>query len=891
LIVLVLCVALASSVRAQSGDARVVAGIVRDSTGAVLVRATVVITTINGSNPVTTTTDARGRFTFRGLTRDSYRISASAAGFAELTRTIQVRGSETTTVEFVLRPAIAERVEVTSQGLSATTGLNSMTLAGPTLEALPDDVGSLLQRVRELAGATDTLGQVEVTVDGFRQLLWIPPKQAIQAIRISSNSFSPEFAQPGQPRVDIITKPGTDRTRGDFAANFSNEALSARNALATQDPAGQLREVTGYVSGPIVPQRWTFAVYGGRWRQQQDTVINATVLDASYTPTTRVETVATPSRVDNLWLGTSLQVGTQHTLAVSFSRTTTKAGNLGLESGLDLPTRSYNRTTSIDGVRGTLTSVPSPRAFNELRVQVGPERSTIQAVSAAPAVVVFDAFSDGGNQNNLLSATYHREMLVTDAVTVSVPQHTLKFGIDARLTDRQYTDLTNAGGTFLFGSDFERNAAGVPLQTVIAPLERYRRTLLGVTGYGPSQFFMKRGDPDVRFRDDAAGVFAQDDWSPTSRLSLSYGVRTEWQTVASEPRIGLRFGMAMALDDARKNVLRVGAGTFYQRIEPELTLDVTRLDGQHQEQVQIDQPPFFPAIPPNLEALPASLSTIYVQDSELRAPRIFMGATVFERQLTPGTFLTTKYNFHDGVDLLRTRNINAPGPAGVRPDPSLGQVLQYESTGRLRRHEASAGWRWNGSRGMVFVNYIYVHARSDTDGRTTVPADGSRLDLEYGPTATDREHSATAGGHLTVGGGLMISPYLTTAASRVFNLTTGFDNNGDGLFADRPAIVAANTPGAIQTPYGWLLADRPADAMMVTRNAGREPFMLRLDLRVSRMFRISPNAALALAANIENVLNRANFEGVNGVVTSSSFGTANRAGGPRRLYAAAGFSF
>ena len=149
----------------------------------------------------------------------------------------------------------------------------------------------------------------------------------------------------------------------------------------------------------------------------------------------------------------------------------------------------------------------------------------------------------------------------------------------------------------------------------------------------------------------------------------------------------------------------------------------------------------------------------------------------------------------------------------------------------------------------------------------------------------------TAGSNLTVAGGVIISPYLTTASGRVFNLTTGFDNNGDGLFADRPAVVAANTPGAIQTPYGWLLADRPADAVMVTRNAGREPFTLRLDVRVSRAFHFSPNAALVLAANVENVLNRANFEAVNGVVTSSSFGSANRAAVPRRLYVAAGFSF
>ena len=39
-----------------------------------------------------------------------------------------------------------------------------------------------------------------------------------------------------------------------------------------------------------------------------------------------------------------------------------------------------------------------------------------------------------------------------------------------------------------------------------------------------------------------------------------------------------------------------------------------------------------------------------------------------------------------------------------------------------------------------------------------------------------------------------------------YNITTGFDNNGDGNFNDRPQYAAAGTPGAIQTPWGcWRL--------------------------------------------------------------------------------------
>jgi hypothetical protein len=125
----------------------------------------------------------------------------------------------------------------------------------------------------------------------------------------------------------------------------------------------------------------------------------------------------------------------------------------------------------------------------------------------------------------------------------------------------------------------------------------------------------------------------------------------------------------------------------------------------------------------------------------------------------------------------------------------------------------------------------------------------------------------------------------------VFNITTGYDNNGDGIFTDRPALVAVDTPGAIHTPYGSLLASRPAEAVMLQRNAGRDPASVRFDLRASRAFRYRPGGALVVTASVENLLNRANFEGGNGVLTSSSFGDPKRAGSPRRISLSSGLSF
>lgn len=648
----------------------------------------------------------------------------------------------------------------------------------------------------------------------------------------------------------------------------------------------------------MVPRRWSFVVYRGYWTQQQNQVINATILDANNQPASYLDTVAVPSRVDNLWIGSTYQITPLHTLAVSFSGTTERANNLGLDNGLDLEERAYRRTATNRAVRTTLTSVPSTRVLNELRAQVNPNHSTSRADSSAPAVLVFDAFNSGGNQGALFMATDHVDFDVADTLTLYAKKHSLKVGVDARSTNRRYIDSTNAGGVFVFGADFERDASGRPLagdagdRPLISPLEHYRRTLLGLSGYTPTQFWLTRGNPEVGFRQTWMGAFAQDDWIASPRLTLSYGLRTEWQTASSQPALGVRAGLAHALDDGHKNVVRAGVGVFFQQIAPELTLDVTRLDGRHQTQVVIDNPPFFPSVPTEIAGAAASLPTMYVKDDALRTPAVWISAVSYERGVTEHTFLTLKYSFQHGVDLLRTRNINAPDLTGTRPFEAYGPVLQYESAGRLQRQEVVSGWRWNaGAHGSFFANYSYIHARSDTDGRTTVAADPSRQEEEFGPAAADRTHSATIGANVSLPAQVQVSPYLMAASGRVFNISTGFDNNGDGLFVDRPALVAPGSPGAIQTPYGTFLADRPADARMVVRNAGRDPAAMRLDLRVARSFRYRTGGMFVVAGNVENVFNRANFEGVNGVVTSPSFGMAKRAGLPRRVNLAASFSF
>lgn len=78
-------------------------------------------------------------------------------------------------------------------------------------------------------------------VDGFSggQL---PSKDAIREIRINQNPFSPEYDRIGFGRIEIFTKPGTDKFHGSVGYNFANDKWNSRNAYAARKASPRDRE-------------------------------------------------------------------------------------------------------------------------------------------------------------------------------------------------------------------------------------------------------------------------------------------------------------------------------------------------------------------------------------------------------------------------------------------------------------------------------------------------------------------------------------------------------------------------------------------------------------------------------------------------------------------------
>ncbi|MDP9171388.1 MAG: TonB-dependent receptor, partial [Acidobacteriota bacterium] len=366
----------------------------------------------------------------------------------------------------------------------------------------------------------------------------------------------------------------------------------------------------------------------------------------------------------------------------------------------------------------------------------------------------------------------------------------------------------------------------------------------------------------------------QDDWRLRPGLSLSGGLRYETQTNAHDwsdiaPRLGLAWAIGKPQSGVVKNVIRAGFGIFYDRLSESLTLDALRQNGIRQQQFLISNPTFYPAIPSLASLASGALpQTIRETDAQWRAPAMYQMAIAYERQLPKHVTVSTNYVHTAGVPWLRSRNINAPLPGpGVRPFGGLNSIYLYETSGVYRQSQltTSVNARIN-SRLSLTGYYFYGKAMSNSDGAGTFPANQYDLSTEYDRAGFDIRHRLQFNGSIATRWGFRFSPFLTLTSGRPYNITTGADLNGDGLFADRPSFAAnPAAPGVRITRYGALNATPLPGETIIPRNFAEGPGLIAANLRVARIFNLGEHSAgkdserqLVFSVNARNILNHPN---------------------------------
>jgi hypothetical protein len=953
---------LTASGRQQGGAS--VQGRVTDERGGLLVGASVALVDSAGREQ-TFRTDGEGNYRFGDLAPGKYTLRVAATNFAPAEAELSVSPGARVSRDVNLGVALEKTEEVTIASeppVSIENRGGGVTLRDEELEALPDDPDELASALQSLAGPSFGPDGGQITIDGFEGAR-LPPRSSIREVRLSDNPLIAERDLPGFGGIQILTRPGTDKLRGSTYLGFMDESFNARNPFAERRADFQFRQYGGSLSGPIVPQRTSFFVDAEHNQTDDNDIVNATVLDAAtLQPSRFVTTVLTPMRRTYVGPRFDYQINPDHTLIARYSYFRNAQENLGV-STFSLPERAYDQTFQTHTVQLTETAVLSKTAVNEIRFQYVRNRRDLKALNDEHAVNVLDAFMGGGAQvGNSFFEDDRFEL--TNITTFARGNHTIRFG--GRLRAVRVTDFSenNFGGTYIFAGglapSLSFDAGGNPVageQITVTSLERFRRTLdlqrrglspeqVIALGGGPTQLALSGGDPEAGVSQVDFGGFIQEDWKARPNLTLGLGLRYETQSNITSrfnfaPRLFISWAPDYRNNRPAKTVIHAGFGMFYERASENLTLQSLRFDGLAQQRFITADPQvlaLFPVVP-SAELLAGPLAQAVTRlDPGLQAPYSYTSGLILERQLPARFTLTTYVLTYDTRHLLRSRNVNAPlpgsltpeSPGGIRPDPTRGDVYQFESSGKQKMRQFNVGIRNQFSRTLsLFASYGLMKVRNDSDGPFSFPADSYDLRSEYGAASFDVRHRFNLGGSVEVPRlKLTLSPIVVASSGRPFNIITGSDNNGDGIFNDRPAFADGATPerDLARTPFGdFDLKPKPGQTI-IPRNFGRGPSFFSVNVRVSRQFGFghvnAPAAAtggpaqggqrsrapeakpysVTLSLFFYNLLNHANLNTPVGNLSSQLFGQSlstvgsfggggNPAAGNRRVQASVRFNF
>src|SRR5579864_217763 len=264
---------LSTSLLAQTATLR---GVVTDESGAVIPSAKVTANGPNGARSANTGND--GSYTLAGLSPGDYTVEASTAGLV-LPEPVQITLSAGVRALNLQLKLAATRQEITVQESDATvstdaaSNASAVTIKGSDLDALSDDPEDLQSDLQALAGPSAGPNGGQIFIDGFSggQL---PPKESIREIRINQNPFSPEYDKLGYGKIEIFTKPGSDKYRGTAQWNFANDFWNTRNPYSAEKAYFLLNEFEGNAGGPLT-KRSSFTVDAQRNMVDNGSITNA----------------------------------------------------------------------------------------------------------------------------------------------------------------------------------------------------------------------------------------------------------------------------------------------------------------------------------------------------------------------------------------------------------------------------------------------------------------------------------------------------------------------------------------------------------------------------------------------------------------------------------------
>jgi hypothetical protein len=466
-----------------------------------------------------------------------------------------------------------------------------------------------------------------------------------------------------------------------------------------------------------------------------------------------------------------------------------------------------------------------------------------------PKLEVQGAFEGGFNQIHKDEKAV--EVDIQDIATYRRGRHVLRFGAHYAPSFINTNDRTNFGGTFEFAS-----------------LDMF-------AAQRPFVFKISEGDPSLRYRMHVADAHFQDEIKLRPDFTFMLGVRYDWESLVKDnnnvaPRIAFSFAPG-----SRKTAIRGGTGIFYERLG-QTGFERVELYGGDRLRTLVYNNPTYPDALGGLATIPTR--TVYRFADKMKAPFMGQASLAIDQQLTLDTSLSVEYMHLRGYDLLRVRDLNTP-QGGVRPDPAFQNIIQIEPSGRMINNSVHVTLNGEIQDFEGHIAYTYSRTHNDTPGTSaggglslTLPSNSFSPTEEWGRADFDRRHRLSLAGIYELPRDIQVGLIMDVMSGLPYEITTGFDDNGDSIANDRPS----GTP----------------------RNAGKGPKFFQLDMRLAKIWQtkrpidpLEDPAEFELFLDVFNVFNTVNYEDIIGVMSSPRFGLPTLADKGRQLQAGLSYSF
>jgi hypothetical protein len=835
-----------AGVGAPGASGVAVSGVVQDQTGAVLAAATVELVNASGAVVQTTTADDAGLFRFERVAPGQYELRARYEGFKSASAKVRV-GARAPSPQRLVLPLGDLTQEITVSNAAAEVGatagnnVDAITIDQDMLASLPvfdnDFVATMSQFLD--AGSIGN-GGVTIVVNGMEVSAVNVSASAMQQIRINQDPYSAEYSRPGRGRVEILTKPGTQQYKGEGTLVLRDAHVNARNAFATTKPPEQRRIYEGFLGGPLgTSGKMSFMLSANDEIQDQQSFVYA--LGPSGIIQDNLPHKSGDARVTG---SITRQISDKNTFSIRPNYQYENDENRGV-GGTTLASAASTFKHHEQQVTYTQQTILRPTLLNQFQMLVGHEREPTLSASSARGIVVNGAFTGGGGQNDLVRTETH--MNLNESLAWTKGHHLIQAGF--QLPDwsrRGFYDRSNFGGTFFF-SGLDAYAAGKPYA-----------------------FTQQQGNGDLALLEKQLGTYIKDDWQARAGLSLSFGLRYDWQNYFHDNNnVAPRFSLAYAPGNTKTNVIRAGIGLFNDRSGPVVIADVLHSQPGGLIRYVITNPgypdPFASA------AVAASQPPSIVRLApDVQIPQTLQYSVGLDHQLQKTLTLSVTYTGARGYHLFRSRDVNAPLPPLYlsRPDATYGAVRQVESTGRQETDSLQVTVRGKVSRWFNGqMQYSLSRGYNDTNGIGSFPANDYDLSGEWARADFDRRHRLNL---------------LGRTGLKLFDLGIALSMNTGGPYNETLGLDLYNNGRGRARPAG------------VPRNSLETTGFASLDLKASRDLKLGSGKdarEITFGFDAFNVLNHVNYGSFVGTLSSPLFGQPVSARSARQLQFSARMKF